>query len=570
MSDRGAKPVPDAASNAPSRVKSSRQPGLRRGFVFDGTAPLDCAMIARTAETPQGPRVLAGASRAVALAAGAPVAQIYGPRSEPRATMRYPVVSNFVAGASTAPATALLEVFDPSQGEVISRVALSGPREVSDAVAAARQAFPAWSGTPLKDRVQVFFKYKALLERYREDLARLITDENGKIHSEAAAEVDRAVECAEFACSLPQVAGGEILEVSRGVDCRLERCPLGVVASITPFNFPNMVPNWTIPNAIALGNCMVLKPSELVPLSAVRIAELLSEAGLPAGVFNVVHGGKEAVEAICDHPDIAAITFVGSTKVAKAVYRRGTSQLKRVLALGGAKNHLIVMPDADREMAAGNIVASMSGCAGQRCMAASVMVAVGATDPVIARMIEVARQLVPGKTLGPVISAEAKARIERYIDEAEAAGAKVILDGRGTVVPGKEGGFYVGPTVIDYVTPDMRIAQEEVFGPVLAIVRATTVDEAIAVENGSPYGNAAAIYTESGGIAKYVASRAQAGMIGVNVGVPVPREPFSFGGWNESKFGVGDITGRGSIEFWTKSRKTTIKWHREAGVNWMS
>lgn len=484
--------------------------------------------------------------------------------------MKYPVVSNYVAGSATTPASGLLDVFDPSTGSVISKVALSTAAEVDHAAQTARLAFPKWAATPIKDRVQVFFRYKLLLEKHVSELADLITEENGKVRSEAVAEVERAIESCEFACSLPQVARGEILEVSRGVDCRIDRCPLGVVASITPFNFPNMVPNWTIPNALALGNAMILKPSEMVPLSAMRIAELLEEAGLPPGVFNVVHGGREAVEAICDHPDIEAISFVGSTAVAKAVYRRGTHNLKRVLALGGAKNHLIVMPDADREMAAGNIVASMAGCAGQRCMAASVMVAVAASDHIIARMVEVARELIPGKTLGPVISAAAKERIERYIAEAEAAGARVILDGRGVTVAGKERGFYVGPTVIDGVTPEMRIAQEEVFGPVLAIVRARDVDEAIAVENRSPYGNAASIYTESGGIAKYVASRAHAGMIGVNVGVPVPREPFSFGGWNESKFGVGDITGNGSIEFWTKSRKTTIKWHREAGTNWMS
>jgi malonate-semialdehyde dehydrogenase (acetylating)/methylmalonate-semialdehyde dehydrogenase len=305
-------------------------------------------------------------------------------------------------------------------------------------------------------------------------------------------------------------------------------------------------------------------------LSAGLIAELLAEAGLPEGVLQIVNGGKEAVEAICDHPGIEAISFVGSTKVAKVVYRRGTATLKRVLALGGAKNHLIVMPDADLEMTAGNVVASMTGCAGQRCMAASVMVAVSKTDHIIRCMVEHAGRMVPGKDIGPVISAESKARIERYIAEAEAAGAEVLVDGRSTTVPGREGGYYLGPTIIDRVTPDMRIAREEVFGPVLVIIRSRDVDEALAVENASPYGNAASVFTESGGTARYVMERASAGMVGVNVGVPVPREPFSFGGWNESKFGVGDITGRGSIEFWTKSKKMTTKWNREAGVNWMS
>jgi malonate-semialdehyde dehydrogenase (acetylating)/methylmalonate-semialdehyde dehydrogenase len=313
-----------------------------------------------------------------------------------------------------------------------------------------------------------------------------------------------------------------------------------------------------------------LKPSELVPLSAGRIAELLRESGLPEGVLQIVNGGKEAVEAICDHPGIAAISFVGSTKIAKVVYRRSTATLKRCLALGGAKNHLIVMPDADKEMTSSNVVASMSGCAGQRCMAASVMVAVSKTDHIIERMVDHARKIIPGKDIGPVISVAARERIEKYIGEAEAAGAKVLVDGRRTIVKGKEKGYFIGPTIIDHVTPDMRIAQEEVFGPVLVIIRAKDVDEALKVENASPYGNAASVFTESGGTARYVMEHASAGMVGVNVGVPVPREPFSFGGWNDSKFGVGDITGRGSIEFWTKSKKMTTKWNKESGTNWMS
>jgi malonate-semialdehyde dehydrogenase (acetylating)/methylmalonate-semialdehyde dehydrogenase len=484
--------------------------------------------------------------------------------------MKYPEVRNYVAGDFVKGEHEYLDVFNPSDGSVISRVPLSSRDDVDRAVKVAQAAFPAWSSLPIKERVQVFFRYRSLLERDIEELTALVTEENGKIYSEAKAEILKAMELTEFACSLPQIASGEVLEVSRGVECRIERYPLGVVASIAPFNFPNMVPNWTIPNAIALGNCMILKPSELVPLSSNRIAELLKEAGLPEGVFQVVHGGRDVVEAICDHSGIEAISFVGSTKVAKLVYRRGTANLKRVLALGGAKNHLIVMPDADPEMASSNIVASMSGCAGQRCMAASVMVAVSKTDHIIQRMIEHARSVVPGKTLGPVISEEAKKRIEGYIAEAQEKGATILVDGRNPEVPGKESGYWVGPTIIDHVTPDMRIAQEEVFGPVLVIIRSKNVDEALAIENASPYGNAASVFTESGATARYVMERASAGMVGVNVGVPVPREPFSFGGWNESRFGVGDITGRGSIEFWTKSKKMTTKWNREHGTNWMS
>lgn len=483
---------------------------------------------------------------------------------------RYPEVQNYIGGKFVPGEGPLREVFNPGDGSVISRVPFCSADAVDAAVRAARGAFPGWSGTTIKERVQVFFRYRSLLEQHLDELTELIVEEHGKVPDEARAEVFKAMELTEFACSLPQITAGEVMEVSRGVECRSDRFPVGVVASITPFNFPSMVPHWSLPNAIALGNCMVLKPSEMVPLSAGRIAELLAEAGLPAGVFNVVHGGQEVVEAVCDHPGIEAISFVGSTRVAKLVYRRGTHNLKRVLALGGAKNHIIVVPDADPEMTSSNVVASMAGCTGQRCMAASVMVAVSETDHIVRRLAEQAERMVVGEELGPVISREAKERIERYITEAEQAGAEVLVDGRGAVVPGREGGFYVGPTVLDHVQPEMRIAREEVFGPVLAIVRAPDVDAALRVENDSPYGNAASVFTESGGTARYVTERASAGMVGVNVGVPVPREPFGFGGWNDSRFGVGDITGRGSIEFWTRSKKTTTKWNREAGTNWMS
>jgi malonate-semialdehyde dehydrogenase (acetylating)/methylmalonate-semialdehyde dehydrogenase len=475
-------------------------------------------------------------------------------------TAKYSPVRNFVGGRFTDSATPLQEVSNPSDGSLLSQVPLSSAVEVDAVVRSAAEAFPAWSTTPIKERMQILFRYRALLERHFNELAALITEENGKIPSEAEAEIIKAIELTEFACSLPQLVGGEVLEVSRGIECRTDRYPIGVVASIAPFNFPTMVPHWTIPNAIVLGNCMILKPSELVPLSAGRIAELLDEAGLPAGVFNVVHGAQDVVEALCDHPGIAAVTFVGSTRVAKLVYRRATASLKRALALGGAKNHLFVLPDADPELTSSNVVASMSGCAGQRCMAGSVMLAVSETDHIVRRLVEQARSLVPGRDIGPVISRLALERITRHIEQAVAAGATVLLDGRGVRVPGREAGFWFGPTILDHVRPDMPIAQEEVFGPVLAIVRVSDVNQALAIENGSPYGNAASVFTQSGGIARLVTERASAGMVGVNVGVPVPREPFSFGGWNESKFGAGDITGRGSLEFWTRAKKTTTKW----------
>ena len=479
-------------------------------------------------------------------------------------------VENYINGKFEKNNHLRLDVLSPIDGTKISSLPLSKSREIDAAVNAAKQAFHKWSSITLKERVQVFFKYRRLLEKNIDELSKLVQLENGKTYGEAKAEVEKAIELCEFAVSMPQIIVNEVQEVSKGVECKVERKPLGVVASINPFNFPNMVPHWSMPNALVLGNTMIMKPSELVPLSAVRMGELLKEAGLPDGVFNIVNGGKEVVEAICDHPDIKAVSFVGSTKVAKIVYKRATSNLKRCVALGGAKNHLLVLPDANPQMTASNVVSSMSGCAGQRCMAASVMVGVDNIQHIIDKMVEDAKKLVPGDTLGSVISSEAKKRIEEYITQAENDGAKIILDGRNITVKGKEGGYYVGPTIIDHVTPEMSVAKEEIFGPVISIIRAKDLDEAIEIENGSNYGNAAAVFTRSGGLAKQVIQRASAGMIGVNIGVPVPREPFSFGGWNESKFGVCDITGRGSIEFWTQNKKTTTKWNPEAQTNWMS
>ncbi len=474
--------------------------------------------------------------------------------------MKYAPLKNFVAGASAAEKCDVVPVVSPLNGEVLSEVPLSGPAELHHAVEAAARAFPAWSALTLRQRSQIFYRYRSLLESHTPQMASLIHEENGKTLDEARAEIVRAIEVTEFACALPQLATGESLEVSPGVWCEVNRHALGVVASITPFNFPAMVPHWTIPIALALGNAMIFKPSEKTPLTANLTAQLLQEAGLPEGVFNLVHGSKAAVEAICDHPAIQAVSFVGSTPVARQVYIRGTGQLKRVLALGGAKNHLLVLPDAAPEPTAANVVASMAGCAGQRCMAAASMVAIGDVRGVIEQVCREARRYVPGKNLGPVISSEAKQRIEAAIAEAVDTGAEILVDGRGAVVPGGEGGFYLGPTVLDLVRPEMRVAREEIFGPVLAILRAADVDEALAIENASPFGNAAAVYTQNGGLARDIVRQASAGMIGVNVGVPVPLEPFGFGGWNQSKFGVGDITGRSSIEFWTQAKKVTSRW----------
>lgn len=485
--------------------------------------------------------------------------------------MKYSSVQNYINGQfvnASSPKT--MDVISPVNGNLLSTVPMSSAKDLDAAVKAAKTAFAGWSKTPIKERVQVFFRYKTLLENHLKELAELCSEENGKTYGESVAEIEKSIELTEFATSLPQIVTGEVLEVSRGVECRTEHVPLGVVASIVPFNFPSMVPNWTLPNAIALGNCMIMKPSEKVPLSCGKLAELLREAGLPDGVFNIVHGDVEIVEAICDHPGIEAISFVGSTKVAKIVYQRATSNYKRCLALGGAKNHLMVLPDAIPGMTAQNVAASMSGCAGQRCMAASAMIGVGNVDAIIDKICEEARKIVPGENLGAVINKESKERIERYIGEAERDGAKILVDGRNVTVKGKENGTYVGPTVIDYVKPGMSVATEEIFGPVISIMRTNTIDEALAIENANPYGNAASVFTQNGAMARYIIEHASAGMIGVNIGVPVPREPFSFGGWNESKFGGGDITGKSSIEFWTKLKKSTTKWNAEAGVNWMS
>ena len=485
--------------------------------------------------------------------------------------MKYEAVKNYLGGEFVeSNSNESLDVISPIDGNLLSKVPMSTREELNAAVASAKNAFDAWSKLPIKERVQVFFRYRYLLEKNFDELTALVSEENGKTWDEAKAEVEKSIELTEFACSMPQLVAGEILEVSRGVECRVDRFPVGVVASIVPFNFPLMVPNWTMPNALVLGNTMIMKPSELVPLSVQKMAEFLKEAGLPDGVFNVINGGREIVEGICSHPDIEAVSFVGSTKVAKLVYQQSTQNLKRCVALGGAKNHLFVLPDANPTMTATNVTASMTGCAGQRCMAASAMLAVGDVNPIIQQICDEARKVIPGKNLGAVISKAAKERIENYISEAERDGARILVDGRGAVVQGKENGTYVGPTVIDYVKPDMSVAKEEIFGPVISIMRTDTLDEAIKIENRNPYGNAASVFTQSGGLARYVMEHASAGMIGVNIGVPVPREPFSFGGWNDSRFGAGDITGKSSIEFWTKLKKTTIKWNPEAGVNWMS
>lgn len=477
---------------------------------------------------------------------------------------------NYIGGSWREPVAlkGKLDVINPRHGRVMSNVALSGAEDVDAAVKAAAGAMGDWRHWPMRERAQVLYRLRELMMKNITELSWLVSHENGKVFGEAKAEVEKGIECVEFGCSLPNLAAGNQLEVSRGVICELAYEPLGVVAGVTPFNFPLMVPLWMIPQALMGGNAFILKPSERVPLSSLRLAQLLDEAGLPKGVFSLVQGAREVVECLCDHPGIKALGFVGSTKVAKAVYGRASMEGKRALCLGGAKNHLVVVPDADPELTAENIVASFVGCAGQRCMAASVLLAVGEVDHIIKSVREKAAKITAGRDLGPVTTAAARDRIRGYIDSAEKQGAKVLLDGR--QAEGVSGGYWIGPTILDHVPVGAQAATEEIFGPVLSIVRVKTVDQAVEIENASPYGNASCVYTTSGDVARRIIDRVDAGMCGVNVGVPVPREPFGFGGWNDSLFGHGNMTGWDGFRFWTRQRKVTSKWAVQKDATWMS
>jgi malonate-semialdehyde dehydrogenase (acetylating) / methylmalonate-semialdehyde dehydrogenase len=486
--------------------------------------------------------------------------------------MSSPAIDHFLAGSrrSSVSGRALPPLTSPVDGSALGTVHVPDAALLDETVAIAQKAFTSWSHTPVKDRIQPLFRFKQLVEDNLAELGRCVAAESGKTPAEGEAGIRKGLEVVEYACSLPQLHSGEILEVSNGVDCFSRRYPLGVVAGITPFNFPAMVPMWMFPLAIATGNTFIHKPSEQVPLTPLRLGELLTQAGLPAGVYNVLQGDRSTVEALLDHPGIAAAAFVGSTPVARSVYQRGTAANKRVLALGGAKNHLVVMPDANPEITAKNVVSSAFGCAGQRCMAASALLAVGDVQPIIDAIVAEARKVRVGIDLGAIINVRAKERIVSYIDRAEKRGLKLLLDGRHVVVPGKERGHYVGPTIVDHAQPGDEAACDEIFGPFLTIIRVPSLEAALAIENKSPFGNAASIYTCDGATAAHFEARANAGMIGINIGVPVPREPFAFGGWNDSRFGVGDVTGRDGLSFWTKTKKITRKWSANAAKNWMS
>jgi malonate-semialdehyde dehydrogenase (acetylating)/methylmalonate-semialdehyde dehydrogenase len=461
------------------------------------------------------------------------------------------------------------DVFNPATGETARRVPLATAAEMDAAVQAAAAAFPAWAATPPHMRARVLFRFRDLVERETDRLAAIITAEHGKVLSDAKGELTRGLEVVEFACGIPQMLKGDYSEaVGRGVDAVSLRQPLGVVAGITPFNFPAMVPMWMFPVAVACGNSFICKPSERDPSLAVELAQLLAEAGLPAGVFNVVHGDKTAVDALLDHPKIQAISFVGSTPIAEYVHTRGTAAGKRVQALGGAKNHMVVMPDADLDQAADALIGAAYGSAGERCMAISVAVPVGerTADALIARLVPRVRGLKigpgtdPEAEMGPLVTGAHRAKVSAYIDQGVAEGAQLVVDGRGLRLQGYENGFFIGGSLFDRVTPDMRIYKEEIFGPVLSVVRADSFDTALGLVNSHEYGNGTAIFTRDGDTARAFLSQVQAGMVGVNVPIPVPMAFHSFGGWKRSLFGDHHIHGPEGVRFYTRLKTGTIRW----------
>ena len=478
-------------------------------------------------------------------------------------------IGHFIGGAPVAGTSGMFgDVYNPASGEVQARVALANVDEVNKAVAAARAAFPAWAATPPLRRARVMFKLKELLERDRKELSAIITSEHGKVLSDADGEVQRGLEVVEFACGIPHLLRGEYTEaVGTGIDAWSIRQPLGVVAGITPFNFPLMVPLWMIPVALATGNCFILKPSEKDPSAALKLAALLKEAGLPDGVFGVVQGARTAVETILAHPDIAAISFVGSTAIAELIYKTGTSHGKRVQALGGAKNHLVVMPDADLDDAVDALMGSAYGAAGERCMAVSVAVAVGSAGDALVeklaprvRALKIAPGVDPEAEMGPLVTREHMEKVRGYVDHGVTEGARLVVDGRDLKLQGYEKGFFLGGCLFDNVTTDMRIYKEEIFGPVLSVVRAPDVATATRMINDHPYGNGVALFTSDGGVARDFTQAIQIGMVGINVPIPVPMSFHSFGGWKQSLFGDHHVYGMEGVRFYTRYKAVTQRW----------
>jgi malonate-semialdehyde dehydrogenase (acetylating)/methylmalonate-semialdehyde dehydrogenase len=460
------------------------------------------------------------------------------------------------------------EVFNPALGEPIARVALANRAEIDAVVATANAAWPAWAATPPLRRARVMFKLQELLNRDRKEMSAIITEEHGKVLSDADGEVQRGLEVVEFACGIPHLMKGEFTDqVGTGIDAWSIRQPLGVVAGITPFNFPLMVPLWMVPVALATGNCFILKPSEKDPSAALKLAALLKEAGLPDGVFNVIQGGREAVESIIAHPGIAAISFVGSTAIAETIYKGGTQAGKRVQALGGAKNHLVVMPDADIDDAVDALMGSAYGAAGERCMAVSVAVAVGsAGDALVSKLapkvraLKIAPGIDPDAEMGPLVTREHLLKVRGYVDQGVKEGANLVVDGRDLKLQGYENGFFLGGCLFDNVTTDMRIYKEEIFGPVLSVVRAPDVATATRMINAHEYGNGVALFTNDGGVARDFTNAIQIGMVGINVPIPVPMSFHSFGGWKQSLFGDHHIYGMEGVRFYTRYKAVTQRW----------
>ena len=463
------------------------------------------------------------------------------------------------------------DVTNPATGEVSARVAFAGAEDAERVIGSAKAAAREWAETSVTARTQIVFAFRELLNARKDELAAIITREHGKVLADAAGEVSRGLEVVEFACGIPHLLKGGYSEgVSTGVDVHSKRQPLGVVGIISPFNFPAMVPMWFFPIAIAAGNTVVLKPSEKDPSAAIWMAELWAEAGLPDGVFNVLQGDKEAVDALLDHPDVKAVSFVGSTPIARYVYERSSANGKRVQALGGAKNHMVVLPDADLDLAADQAVSAGFGSAGERCMAISVLVAVGpVADDLVAKIADRTRGLrtgdgTQGSDMGPLVTKVHRDKVASYVDEGESAGAKVVVDGRGVRADGGQDGFWLGPTLFDQVTPEMSIYTDEIFGPVLSVVRVDTYDEAVALINDNPYGNGVAIFTSSGGAARKFEREVEVGMIGVNVPIPVPMAYYSFGGWKNSLFGDTHAHGVEGVHFFTRGKVVTSRWQDPA------
>jgi malonate-semialdehyde dehydrogenase (acetylating)/methylmalonate-semialdehyde dehydrogenase len=478
-------------------------------------------------------------------------------------------VDLWVAGRRQRAATTRLgDVTNPATGVVTRKVPFCNAADIDGAVNAATAAAPGWRDTPPLRRARVMQKFLQLLQANQKELARLVTDEHGKTLPDAMGSVQRGIEVVEFACGVPHLLKGEHSEnVGSGVDCHTVRQPVGVCAGITPFNFPVMVPLWMFPVAIACGNAFVLKPSEKVPSASMRMAELFKEAGLPDGVLNVVHGDKEAVDAILNHPGIHAVSFVGSTPIAKYIYETCAKNGKRVQALGGAKNHAVVLPDADLEFTADALIGAAYGSAGERCMAISAVVAVGAAaDPLVKLLKKKAEAIVigpgdkEGVDMGPLVTAQHRDKVAGYVDQGVKEGAKLVVDGRGHKVRGSENGNFLGTTLFDHVTPEMKIYRDEIFGPVLIVLRAQTLEDAIALVNRNPYANGTAIFTESGGAARRFENEIQVGMVGVNVPIPVPVAFYSFGGWKSSLFGDLHVHGMEGVKFYTRTKAITTRW----------